>query len=296
MGSKSVTPPVIVIVGQTASGKTAASIKIAQKIGGEIICADSRTVYKGMDIGTAKPTKAEQSLVPHHLLDIIEPDQMFTVADFKQLAQKSIQDIFSRQKLPILVGGSGLYIDSVLYNFQFTKQADLELRQQLEQMNDEQLTTLLHTKNIDLTTLNTKNRRHVIRAIERGTNPPINSDIRQNTLIVGLKLSRQILEERVTRRVDQMFREGFLEEVDSLVKKYGDASEVLKAPGYKAALRYRAGEIDIDQAKVEFIKADLQLAKRQNTWFKRNKSIQWFEDSELLVAKAVEFAGYFDYN
>jgi tRNA dimethylallyltransferase len=283
------TEPLIVIVGETASGKTAAAIKIALKVGGEIICADSRTVYKQMDIGTAKPTNAEQELVPHHLIDVVEPNEKFTVANFQRLAMKCIQEIYERGNIPIMVGGTGLYIDSVLYNFQFSSKADDAYRVQLEQMNDEELTTLLHTKSIDTSKLNTKNRRHVIRAIERGIDPPVNKTLRKNTLVLGLTLDKNVLKERITKRVEQIFKDGFVKEAESLINIFGTDTEALKAPGYKAVLRYLAAEIDLDQAKSEFVMADLQLAKRQRTWFKRNPHIKWFESSDDLVQVASTF-------
>lgn len=296
MGSKSAETPLIVIVGETASGKTAAAIKVARKAGGEVICADSRTVYKQMSIGTAKPSVRQQKLVPHHLLDIKEPNEYFSAAEFKDLAEKCIQEIHARRKIPIIVGGTGLYIDSVLYNFQFNSRADPKQRAELEQMSDEQLTTLLQTKNIDTAILNIKNRRHVIRAIERNGAAPINQILRKNTIILGLTLNREVLKQRVTARVEQMFALGLLDEADMLVKKYGKEAEALKTPGYNAAVRCVEGTIDETRAKAEFVQADLHLAKRQRTWFKRNKSIIWFEAEEPLIAKAVEFARRFDYN
>ena len=149
MGSKSTAPPLIVIVGETASGKTAAGIKVALEVGGEVICADSRTVYKQMNIGTAKPTIEEQAQVPHHLIDIVEPNDTFNAAEFKRLAEKCIQEITARGKVPIIVGGTGLYVDALLYDFQFKNKPNEAYRRQLLQMTDEELTTILHTKNID---------------------------------------------------------------------------------------------------------------------------------------------------
>lgn len=293
MGSESVETPLIAIVGETASGKTTAGIKVAQKIGGEIICADSRTVYKQMDIGTAKPTKEERGLVPHHLLDVVNPDERFSAAEFQALSQKCIQDIDERGKVPIMVGGTGLYVDSVLYNFQFSTKADERLRDSLEQMNDDELTTLLHTKNIDTTSLNTKNRRHVIRAIERGGEAPRNNTMRANTIVLGLRLDREVLKERITRRVGAMFDQGFLDEVAQLAKRYGWDNESMSGIGYRVAREYLEGRASEDEAKQAFIQRDLSLAKRQRTWFKRNPYIQWFDDSEQLIAKAVEFTRRF---
>lgn len=289
MGSKSSVTPLIVIVGETASGKTAAAISVAQKVGGEIICADSRTVYKKMDIGTAKPSKAEQKLIPHHLIDIVEPNEKFTAAEFKRLAQKCIQEISERGKIPILVGGTGLYVDAVLYNFQFKDKPNDELRDQLQQMNDDELTTLMNTKNINTGNLNTKNRRHVIRAIERNGEAPSNTKLRSNTLVTGLKLDREVLRERVTARVEQMFKGDLLAEAQQLFDEYGIGTEAFRTPGYNALKLYLADEITFEEAKALFVQADMQLARRQRTWFKRSDTIQWFDDPKALIAKAVEF-------
>lgn len=288
--------PMITIVGETGSGKTAAAIEVAKKVNGEILCADSRTVYKQMDIGTAKPTKSEQAAVPHHLLDVVEPDEDFNVAMFKQLAQKCIQDIVNRGKMPILVGGTGLYIDSVLYDFQFANASEADTRKRLEQMTDEELTTVLTERNIDISTLNTKNRRHVIRAIERDGHTPRNTTLRENTAVFGITLDREVLRERVVRRVDSMFESGFLQEARALIAQYGPEAEALQTPGYKAAASYLEGRLSLQEAKEAFVSADMQLAKRQRTWFKRNTSIQWFGDPRELVASAVEFVEQFDYN
>jgi tRNA dimethylallyltransferase len=296
MGSKSSTPPLIVIVGETASGKTAASIKVAQAIGGEIVCADSRTVYKQMDIGTAKPTKAEQSIIPHHLIDVVEPGQKFSAAEFKTQAQKCIQEICSRGKFPIVVGGSGLYVDGLLYNFQFTDAPNDALRKSLEQMNDEELTTILNTKSIDTTNLNKKNRRHIIRAIERTVEVPKDTKLRENTLVVGLTLQREVLKKRIAARVEKMFEDGLVEESALLAQKYGWESEAMSGNGYKVMRQYLEGDAHLNQVKEALIQRDVSLAKRQRKWFKRNKSIQWLADPQKLIAKAVEFASTFDYN
>ena len=289
-------PPLVVIVGETASGKTAAGIKIAQEIGGEIICADSRTVYKQMNIGTAKPTTEERKAVPHHLLDVVEPNEKFSAAEFKRLAEKCIQEIAERGKIPIVVGGTGLYIDALLYNFQFKDKPDAAYRTQLLQMSDDELTTLLHTKNIDVSKLNTKNRRHVIRAIERGGEVPSNTELRKDTIILGLRLEREELRKRITARVEQMFEDGFLDEVKLLVDQYGWDVEAMSGIGYRVAREYFEGSASEQEVKQAFVQRDLSLAKRQRTWFKRNPHTLWFDRSDSLVLKAVEFSKTFNYN
>lgn len=288
--------PLIAIVGETASGKTAAGIKIAQKVGGEIICADSRTVYKQMDIGTAKPSQEEQKLVPHHLIDVVWPSEKFSAAEFQRQAEKCIHEIAARGKVPIIVGGTGLYVDALLYNFQFNNKPNEVYRTQLLQMNDEELTTLLHTKNIDITNLNTKNRRHVIRAIERDGEVPRNTVLRDSTAVFGLKLDREVLKSRIEKRVEQMLLDGFLDEVSALAEVYGWDVESMSGIGYRVAREYLEGRATKKDVKDAFIKRDLSLAKRQRTWFKRNQDITWFEDSDELVSSAVEFTETFNYN
>lgn len=288
--------PVVAIVGETASGKTAAAIEIAEQIGGEIICADSRTVYKGMDIGTAKPTKLQQKQVKHHLIDVLEPNQPYNVAQFQTDANKCIQDIHSRNKIPIIVGGTGLYVDAVLYNFHFLNEAEVSVRDSLEQMNDAELTTLMSEKNIDQSSLNTKNRRHVINALLRdglaGTKEPLPDTF----FLSGVRLDPEILKKRVVQRVDTMFTEGFLGEVEKLVECYGWENEAMSGIGYRVAREFIEGRATEDQVKESFVKGDLGLAKRQRTWFKRNPDIIWFDDPTELINNAIEFVSSFHYN
>ncbi len=281
--------PLLAVVGETASGKTAAAIEIAKRVGGEIICADSRTVYTYMDIGTAKPLIQEQAGIMHHMLDIVEPGEKFSVAEFQKQAKKCVQEINSRGNIPILVGGTGLYVDSVLYNFHFPKTIDDTSRQTVEQMSDDELTTLMLEKAIDTTTLNTKNRRHVVNAILRdgkvGTREPLLPDAR----IVGLRLERDVLLSRITQRVDQMFEQGFLTEVQQLAEKYGWDNEAMSGIGYRVARQYFEGGVSEEEAKAAFIQRDLSLAKRQRTWFRRNKDIGWFDAPKDLIDNAIEF-------
>ena len=243
--------PLVVVVGETASGKSATAIELAQKINGEIICADSRTIYKGMDIGTAKPSAAERELIPHHLLDLIEPDQKFSAAEFKRLANKTIDDIHARDKTPILVGGSGLYIDAIIFDYQF----DHESAER-----------------------DSQNPRHLKAAVHATSHT-----LRINTSLYGISLEREVLKDRIKKRVDDMLEAGLLREVKSLSEKYGWDAPGLNAPAYKAFRPYLEGRISLDGAKALFAKYDLELAKRQRTWFKRNKRIQWLNDRSKIV-------------
>ena len=246
MGSAPVQAPLVVIVGETASGKSALAMELASAFGGEIICADSRTVYKGADIGTAKPSIEERTKVTHHLLDVVRPDELFTAADFKRLALETTRDISDRGKLPIMVGGSGLYVDSVLYDYQFS-QPGAE--------RDE------------------RNPRHLKKVSETSRHT-----LRPNTLIIGLQVDREVLERRIVHRVEGMFDMGLLQEVRSLADKYGWLSPGLQAIGYKELKPVLGSEQSIEDATQLMIRNTKAYAKRQRTWFKRNKSIHWISD------------------
>lgn len=248
--------PLIAIVGPTASGKTALAIKLAQQFNGEIIAADSRTVYKGMDIGTAKPTAAEQALVPHHLLDVVTPDEPFTVADFKKLAQAAIQDIAARGKLPILVGGSGLYVDAVLFNYSFSPSGSGR---------------------------DTVNPRHASKGTTHTRQP-----LREHTLVLGLTAPREVLKQNIEARTKAMMSDGFIEEARQLHEQYGEVKALL-TPGYTAAVAYMQGASSLEEVEQQFARNDSQLARRQLTWFRRNKSIQWVSDLSQVVDLVTTF-------
>jgi tRNA dimethylallyltransferase len=269
--------PLLVIVGETASGKSALAMNLAERFNGEIIAADSRTVYKGMDIGTAKPTHEDQARVPHHLLDISNPDKPITVADFKRLANKAIDDIGARGKLPILVGGTGLYINAVIFDFQFNRvAADTALREKLSSLSVLELQDQLREQGVSLPK-NERNPRHLIRALETNGQIATRKPLRENTLIIGLRPQREMLEKRIRGRVDAMVTVGLVAEVERLGKEYGWGTEALQTPAYTAFRGYIEKTISMQEAKEEFIKYDLALAKRQRTWFRRNESIHWLQ-------------------
>lgn len=281
--------PIIVIVGQTASGKSALAIKIAQQFGGEIICADSRTVYTGMNIGTAKPSAEDQALVPHHGLNLISPNEYFSAAAFKDYAQQKGVEISERGKIPIIVGGTGLYIDGFVYDFNFAGQADRSKRAELEAMNLEDLQAKARAIGIEETDINFKNHRHLSRAVERGNVPAERHAKPSNVLILGLQLDRDTLLERINHRVDTMFKSGFVDEVQNLISLYGSSAPGLLAPGYKAAWLYLDGEVSLDDAKELFRRSDRQLAKRQQTWFKRNADINWVQSEKEAIDFVTNF-------
>lgn len=267
-------PPLIAIVGETGSGKSALALELASQFNGEIIAADSRTIYRGMDIGTAKPSPEEQAMVPHHLIDVVDPNETFSAADFKRLAEKAIDDIGERGKVPFLVGGTGLYADAVLYDFSFRPKPDLVLREKLQKMSVSQLQHLLLEADIPLPE-NEQNPRHLIRAYETKGVLPERHLLRCNTLIIGLTVDREKLRATITHRVDAMVAAGLIEEVRAIADMYGWDAPALQAPGYKAMRSYIDGNCSMEEAKTLFIQNDMQLAKRQRTWFKRDKHIHW---------------------
>lgn len=274
--------PLVVIVGETASGKSDLGMYIAEKFNGEIIAADSRTVYKGMDIGTAKPSVADQEKVRHHLLDVVSPDERYTAAQFKEDANKCIEEIRARGHLPVMVGGTGLYIDSVIFDYDFAPE-DQAKRSDLDMLSLEELQLQAGVLGIEVTDVDFKNRRHLQRAVERGRAGKTNTTLRDNTLVIGTRRDRIELDKRIEDRIEAMIEAGFVDEVDRLLKRYGSGSEAMTGIGYKAFASYLKGEISLEDAKQQFIRNDKRLAKRQRTWFKRNKSIHYpLKQSEVV--------------
>ena len=267
--------PLVVITGPTASGKTNLAIEIAEIYGGEIICADSRTIYIGMDIGTAKPTSDDRRRVPHWGLDLVNPGEYFTVADFKAYALKKIDEIRLRGNIPFLVGGTGLYIDAVIFDYQFGDQADLVKRESLNSMTLGQLQEYCKNNNI-LLPENSQNKRYVVRAIEQNgtTNTKKQCPI-DNTIIVGITTDKSVLRTRIEHRVEQLFNDGVDKEAKILGEKYGWDNEALKGNVYPLVHSYILGDINWDDMKTKLVTIDWRLVKRQLTWFKRNPFINW---------------------
>lgn len=267
--------PLIVIVGPTASGKTSLAIELAKKCNGEIICADSRTIYKYMNIGTAKPSKEEQQAVLHWGLDLVEPGERFTAADFKKYAEQKIDEIRSRGHVPFLVGGTGLYVDAVLYDYQFGADADQRLRKRLEQMTIEDLHNYCIKNNISLPE-NKQNKRYVIRAIEqKSINTKRQVEPLSKSTIVGISTDREVLRTRIANRAEQLFENGVVEEATILGKKYGWDSEAMTGNIYPLVHAYLKNEANIEEIKEKFTTLDWRLAKRQLTWLRRNPDIRW---------------------
>lgn len=278
--------PLVVIVGPTASGKTALAIKLAKRVGGEIISADSRAIYRYADIGTAKPTNEERSGVPHWGIDLVDPSAPYSAADFQRYALEKISDIRSRGKVPFLVGGTGLYIDGVILNYSFANEANQKLRRRLEKMTVEDLQKYCAKNNITLPE-NDKNKRYLIRAIERGGR--IISSRREpvdNTIVVGITTDRATLMSRITQRFEQMFENGVVGEAKMLGEKYGWDAPALTGNVYKFAHQYLEGTLDKNDFIHQAAHDDWRLAKRQLTWFKRRQFIKWFnaKDAEEFLA------------
>ena len=267
--------PLIVIVGPTASGKTALAVSIAQQHGGEIICADSRTIYKDMNIGTAKPTHAEQKLVPHWGLDLVSPGDRFSAADFKRYADQKIEEIRSRGHVPILVGGTGLYIDAVIFDYQFGGPLDQQLRDRLRQMDLEQLHAFCEKQGIALPE-NEKNKRYVIRTIEQSNRVKLRKpEPIKNTFIVGIATDKVLLRTRIAQRTEHLFENGVVAEATMLGEKYGWDNEAMTASIYPIARQYAQRDLSLEEAFEKNNIADWRLAKRQLTWLRRNTFIQW---------------------
>ena len=286
------TKPLIVIVGPTASGKTALAIDLAERFGGEIICADSRTVYKGMDIGTAKPSHQERARVPHWGLDLVAPYERYTAADFKKYALQKIKEIRKRGHIPFLVGGTGLYIDSVIFDYQFGAKANEKLRQKLQHMSLDELHKYCVKNNIDLPE-NNKNQRYIIRAIEqKGVNRIRKNEPISDSIIVGITIDRLELKNRINQRADEMIKNGVIREAESLAQAYGWESEAMTGNIYPLCRQYLARELSIEDLQDKFVTLDWRLAKRQLTWLRRNEHITWLPLDEANQYLASHLASH----
>lgn len=286
--------PLVVLVGPTATGKSAVAIELARKLNGEIVSGDSTQVYRGLDVGTAKVPLTQRKLVPHHLIDIINPEDSFSVADFQKRATQAIEEIHQKGKLPILVGGTGLYIRSVVDPYQFAEVAtDLSLRHWLQQEAIRVGEAEMHRRlgEIDPPSaerIHPGDIRRVIRALEVYylTGQPISSfhhlgkktAQKYNSVWIGLNLPRELLYQRIEHRVDEMLEAGLVNEVERLLSQGVDPrSNSMQALGYKEIIGYLKGEYDLPTA-VNLIKRNTRrFAKRQLTWFRRDSRIHWFD-------------------
>lgn len=292
----------IVICGPTASGKTGLAIEMAQKFNGEIVCADSRTIYQEMNIGTAKPSIEERLKIPHYLLDLIPIDEEFTVAEFKTKALNVIQEIKRHYKTPFLVGGTGLYISSIVNNLDIPPvPPDKRLRKKLEKKIVKYGLDYLWQKLIKIDPdaaifVQRQNPRRIIRALEvcLKTKKPF-SKLRKmgqslfDCLQIGIKVSKSELIKRISQRTDQMIKNGLVEEVRELIQKYRSNLPALNTIGYQEIISYLRNEVDLETAVKLIKKNTLQYARRQMTWFKKDKSIQWIDNNQEVEKLIKEF-------
>lgn len=281
-------PKIVVICGPTASGKTRLGIKLANKVNGEIISCDSMQIYKKMDIGTAKPTIEERKQAVHHLIDFVEPNERYSVADFKRDATKEIKEILSRGKMPILVGGTGLYINSLIYNIEFNEEKnDLEYRKSLEDLPIEEIYNKALEIDKEATLKISKNdRKRLSRILEiyhsTGKNKTeLEKESRKKVLydyrIYVLSMDRELLYQRIEKRVDMMIEEGLVDEVRNLLKEYKEFPTAFQGLGYKEVLEYLNNEITKEEMIEKIKKETRHYAKRQLTWFKAYKNAKWLD-------------------
>lgn len=302
----------IILTGPTAVGKTELSIKLAKSIDGEIISADSMQIYKDMDIGSAKVEQKFQEEVPHHLIDIISPMDSFTVSEYKSLATEKIKDIISRKKIPIISGGTGLYIDSIICNLDFTEgNKDIDYRNYLENLTNEKGKQYVHSMLKDIDTesydkIHPNNSKRVIRALEvyHITGKPFSSfkrddlyDVPYDIYYYALTMNRKDLYDRINKRVDIMMKHGLLEEVTKL-KSLGCSENLqsMQGIGYKELLKYLSLDTNLDDAIEDIKQNSRNYAKRQLTWFRKDPRVKYmdkdiYSDEEILNFITKEIKG-----
>ena len=284
---------VIVICGPTASGKTALSIELAKKINGEIVSCDSMQIYKEMDIGTAKPTKEEMQEIPHYMINTIFPNERYSVADYKKDAKKAIREIIKKGKVPIIVGGTGLYVDSLIYEIEYPDiKFDEKYRQELEeQVRKDGLEKLYNkAKKIDpeaMLKISSNDKKRILRVLEiyKATGKTKTEQERKSRekepefdyLVYGLNMPREKLYERINLRVDIMIKQGLIKEVEKIYKKYNEFPTAMQGLGYKEVVEYLEGHLTKEEM-IEKIKQETRrYAKRQMTWFRKNKQTIWLD-------------------
>ena len=287
-------PKVVVIVGPTASGKTSLSIELAKKIDGEIISADSMQIYKDMDIGTAKVTKEEAQGIKHYLVDCVSPDERYTVSDFKKDSENAIEEILKKGKTPIVVGGTGLYVNSLIYGIEYQDMKfDEKYRDELmqETKTQEGLEKLWKKANtIDpeaMKKISQNDTKRIVRVLEiynaTGKTKTYNEilsrqkEVKYDFRVFGINFERQKLYERINRRVDIMFEQGLEEEVRKLIQKYSSFPTAMQGLGYKEVVEYFDGKLKYDEMVDKIKQESRRYAKRQLTWFRRNEKIIWLD-------------------
>ena len=298
---------VIVICGPTASGKTALSIKLAKKINGEIVSSDSMQIYKDMNIGTAKPTKEEMQDIKHYLIDFISPNQRYSVADYKNDAEKAIQEIIDKGKIPIVVGGTGLYIDTLIYGIDYPKiEFDEEYRNELDEREKKEGLNKIYeeAKKIDeeaVKKISPNDKKRIFRILEiyhsTGKNKTEQEIIsrqkgpKYDYKVFAINIEREKLYERINKRVDIMIENGLIEEVNKLLTKYDEFPTAMQGLGYKEVKEFIENKISKEEMIDKIKQESRRYAKRQITWFKKNKQTIWIngldkiEDNIELIIK-----------
>ena len=288
---------VIVIVGPTASGKTALSIELAKKINGEIVSCDSMQIYKDMNIGSAKPTSEEMQGIKHYLIDVVRPDERFSVAEYKKQAEAAIEEIILKGKMPIVIGGTGLYADSLIFGIEYPElEYDEEYRKSLEEMakTDEGLKELYRrAKEIDEEAINKiseNDRKRIIRILEiyhqtgkSKTELEIESrknEVKYDYRVFAINMDREVLYDRINKRVDLMIENGLIDEVKYILEKYKDFPTAMQGLGYKEVVQYLNNELTKDEMIDKIKQETRRYAKRQLTWFRKNKETIWLEGLE----------------
>ena len=283
-------PKIVVIVGPTASGKTKLSIELAKKIDGEVVSCDSMQIYKEMDIGSAKPTIEEMQGIKHHLIDYISPEERYSVARYKQDAKKAIKEILEKGKVPIIVGGTGLYVNSLIYEIEYNKiEFDAEYREKLEEKAKKGLEDLYEeAKKIDpkaMEIISPNDKKRIIRVLEiyhatKKTKTELEIESRKNEVqydyrVFAIDIRRDILYDRINKRVDKMIEQGLIQEVENLKQKYSEFPTAMQGLGYKEVVQYFENELTKEEM-IEKIKQETRrYAKRQLTWFRKNKETIW---------------------
>ncbi len=289
---KNRTVPLLVIVGPTAVGKTKVSVELAERIGGEIVSADSRQVYRFMDIGTAKPAPTDMRRIPHHMIDVINPDEEYTAADYSRGAHAAIKSIFEKGRIPIMVGGSGLYIRAVIDGIFPGPGSDTKIREKLEIEAEESGISSLYNRlckvdPVASTRIHPNDKRRIIRALEifEATGRPISllqeegkkKEPECDTVMIGLNRPRKELYRRIQERVEEIFQHGFIDEVKGLLERgYQDNLISMEALGYREVIKFLNGGIMLDLAKRKVKQNTCHYARRQLIWFRKDKRITWF--------------------
>jgi len=281
---------IIALVGPTASGKTSLAIELAKKLNGEVISVDSRQIYKGLDIGTEKVTKEEMDGVPHHMIDIVEPEETFTVQEFQTQARDHIEDILSRGKTPILAGGSGQYMDAVLYDTNFPVVPPNEkLREDLEALPTTALFKILEDQDPDRAeNIDPHNKRRLVRALEiveaLGKVPPQEKGtLLYNTLYFGIEVDRDELRDRIEKRLYETLEKGLIKEVEDLRKRVDDARLDEFGLEYRVIRHHLDAKLSEEELRESLLTELMGYAKRQMTWFRKNKDIIWKKRGDTLL-------------